>query len=113
MPIQKLIRPVGLVVTFFILLGIYTKLVGPIEFRVNQISTQKAAFFDVSGEGSATAIPDQAETSLGITVSQSTVAAAQTQAPVTPYPEPPILYPTKRCDIFHELAYKSHCLFAF
>ncbi|OGY16191.1 MAG: hypothetical protein A2784_03910 [Candidatus Chisholmbacteria bacterium RIFCSPHIGHO2_01_FULL_48_12] len=80
MPIQKLIRPVGLVVTFFILLGIYTKLVGPIEFRVNQISTQKAAFFDVSGEGSATAIPDQAETTLGITASQSTVVAAQTQA---------------------------------
>ena len=87
MPTQKLIspetnlfiRPVGLVISFFILLGIYTKLVGPIEFRVNQISTQKTAFFDVSGEGSATAIPDQAETSLGITVSQSTVAAAQTQ----------------------------------
>src|SRR3990167_2094743 len=79
MPIQKLIRPVGLVISFFIFLGLYTKLVGPIEFRVNQISTQKTAFFDVSGEGSATAIPDQAETSLGITVSQSTVAAAQTQ----------------------------------
>ena len=80
MPTQKLIRPVGLVISFFILLAVYTKLVGPIEFRVNQISTQKAAFFDVSGEGSATTIPDQAETTLGITISQSTVAAAQTQA---------------------------------
>lgn len=79
MPTKKLIRPVSLVVSFFILLGIYTKLVGPIEFRVNQISTQKAAFFDVSGEGSATAIPNQAETILGVTVSQSTVAAAQKQ----------------------------------
>ena len=80
MPTQKLIRPVGLVISFFILLAVYTKLVGPIEFRVNQISTQKAAFFDVSGEGSATTIPDQAETTLGITISQSTVAVAQTQA---------------------------------
>jgi uncharacterized protein len=80
MPIQKLIRPVGLVVSFFILLGVYTRLVGPIEFRVNQISTQKTAFFDMTGEGSATAIPDQAEATLGITVSQPTVAAAQTQA---------------------------------
>lgn len=80
MPTQKLIRPVGLVVSFFILLAVYTKLVGPIEFRVNQISTQKAAFFDVSGEGSATAIPDQAEVNLGITTTASTVASAQKQA---------------------------------
>lgn len=77
---RKLIRPVGLVVSFFILLGIYTKLVGPIEFRVNQISTQKAAFFDVSGEGSATAVPDQAEINLGITTTASTVTSAQKQA---------------------------------
>ncbi|MBI4035168.1 MAG: SIMPL domain-containing protein [Candidatus Chisholmbacteria bacterium] len=80
MPTQKLIRPVGLVVSFFLLLGIYTKLVGPIEFRINQISTQKAATFDVSGEGTATAVPDQAEITLGITATATTVAAAQQQA---------------------------------
>lgn len=79
MPTKKSIRPVGLVISFFILLAVYTKLVGPIEFRVNQISTQKAAFFDVSGEGSATTIPDQAEVNLGITTTASTVASAQKQ----------------------------------
>lgn len=80
MPTQKLIRPVGLVLSFFILLGVYTKLVGPIEFRVNQISTQKAATFDMSGEGSVAAVPDQAQVNLGITVTQPTVTPAQKQA---------------------------------
>ena len=78
--VNKLLAPLLIILSFFVLLGLYTTLLGPIEFRVNQISTQKASFFDVSGEGSATAIPDQAETTLGITVNQPTVAAAQKQA---------------------------------
>ena len=74
---KKLRRSLILLLSCFILLGLYTKLVGPIEFRVNQVSTQKTATFDVSGEGSVTVIPDQAEVTLGITVNRATVAAAK------------------------------------
>lgn len=76
---QKLSRSLALILFFFITLGVYTKLVGPIEFRVNQISTQKTATFDVSGEGSVAVIPDQAEITLGLTITKPTVAAAKDQ----------------------------------
>ena len=76
----KFFRPLLLVLSFFLLLGLYTKLIGPVELRVNQTSTQKAATFDVTGEGSATVIPDQAEITLGITTTAATVTAAQQQA---------------------------------
>ena len=75
----KFFRPLLLVLSFFLLLGLYTKLIGPVELRVNQTSTQKAATFDVTGEGSATVIPDQAEVTLGITTTAPTVATAQQQ----------------------------------
>lgn len=65
---------------FFTTAALFFKLVGPIPLSVNQISTQKSSTFDVTGEGSAVVPPDQAETSLGITITRPTVSDAQTEA---------------------------------
>ncbi len=65
------------ILTFFVVAGLFFKLLGPIPLSVNQISTQKASTFDVSGEGSATVPPDTAEITLGVTTRESTVASAQ------------------------------------
>lgn len=66
----------------FILVGLflYTKLAGPIPFSINSVTTTKTDLFSVSGTGKATVVPDTAKLSLGITINQPTVVAAQTEA---------------------------------
>ena len=66
----------------FILTGffLYTKIAGPIPFSVNSITTTKTDVFAVSGTGEVAVVPDTARVNLGITVTQSTVAGAQSQA---------------------------------
>lgn len=63
----------------FIFLGllIYTKFFGPIPFTINSIQTTKSDYFRVEGVGEATAVPDTAVISFGITKTSPTVAAAQ------------------------------------
>ena len=72
-------KPYLPVILFFALAALFFKLVGPIPLSVNQVSTQKAATFDVVGEGSASVAPDTAEITLGVNTRESTVAAAQTK----------------------------------
>lgn len=67
------------IVFTFVVLFIYTKLAGPIPFSVNSIQTTKSDLFRVEGVGKATAVPDTALLSLGVTKSAPNVTTAQQQ----------------------------------
>ncbi|OGH02574.1 MAG: hypothetical protein A2798_02965 [Candidatus Levybacteria bacterium RIFCSPHIGHO2_01_FULL_37_17] len=73
-------KPLVIIAGFFLLLFIYTKLAGPIPFYINSVNTTKTDLFSSSGEGEATAVPDQTTISLGVTKNASTVDEAQKQA---------------------------------
>jgi uncharacterized protein YggE len=65
----------------FIFLGfiVFTKVFGPIPFSLNSVTTTKQNFFSVNGTGEATAIPDTAQLSLGVSKTGASVAEVQTQ----------------------------------
>jgi uncharacterized protein YggE len=69
----------GLIFFFFLLLFLYTKFVGPFPFSVTSVQTNKQTSFMVTGEGKATAVPNQATISFGVTKQAATVADAQDQ----------------------------------
>lgn len=50
---------------------------GPLPLSVNQTTTQKQGTFDVTGESEVTVVPDNAQVSLGIEVTDTRVAEAQ------------------------------------
>ncbi|MDP3974014.1 MAG: SIMPL domain-containing protein [Candidatus Daviesbacteria bacterium] len=75
--------PIIGITTFFTLLLIYTKLVGPIPFSVTSVTTQKSTTFDVTGEGKVDAQPDIATVTVGIQANGSTVKVAQDQINTT------------------------------
>lgn len=77
---QNVKTPLLTILFIFLGLFLYTKLVGPIPFSVNSVTTNKSDVFSVTGEGKATAIPDTAQLSLGVTKTSTTVASAQEQA---------------------------------
>jgi len=60
-----------------------SRVLGPVPFSVNQVTTQKYTSFDATGESEIVAIPDQATVNLGFTVTQSTVEVAQEMANTT------------------------------
>jgi len=66
-------------IAIFIVFFLYTKFVGPIPFSVNSVQTTKTDLFTVDGIGEATAVPDTALISLGVTKTASTVLDAQNQ----------------------------------
>lgn len=74
-----LLLPVIGVTTFFILLLLFTKLIGPIPFSVNSVTTTKSDTFNVSGEGKVTVSPDIATVNVGVLAQGSTVKQAQDQ----------------------------------
>lgn len=63
----------------FICLFIFFKLFGPIPFFVQNVNTTKESLFTVDGVGEATAIPDTAMISFGVTKTASTVESAKNQ----------------------------------
>ncbi|MEK7577227.1 MAG: SIMPL domain-containing protein [Patescibacteria group bacterium] len=67
----------GVVIVFFLSLYAFTKLVGPIPFSINSVTTQKSDFFTVTGVGKATVTPDIAVITVGVTAQSSTVKLAQ------------------------------------
>ena len=69
----------GVIIVFFIVLFVYTKLAGPIPFFINSVNTTKTDLFSSSGEGKVTAVPDQATIDVGVTQQSATVADAQNQ----------------------------------
>ncbi len=76
---SKLNSPFAWILTFFILLFIYAKIVGPIPFSLNSITTQKSTTFDVTGEGKVTVKPDIVLITVGIQANGSTVKIVQEQ----------------------------------
>lgn len=67
----------GAVVVFFLCLVAFTKLIGPVPLSISSVTTQKTDTFSVTGTGKATAIPNIAVTSVGVTVSGATVNTVQ------------------------------------
>lgn len=76
---QAVRTPFLTVLFIFIGLLLFVKLVGPIPFTVNSVSSVKESMFTVQGTGEVTAIPDTAVVSLGVNKNASTVQAAQEQ----------------------------------
>ena len=64
-------------VSFFLLLFVFLKIVGPIPFAVNSVATTKSDVFTVSGDGTSSQKPDTALIRVGVTASAPTVKAAQ------------------------------------
>lgn len=79
----RLNTPFAWILTFFVLLFVYTKFVGPIPFSVNSVSTQKSTTFDVTGEGKVTVKPDVASVTVGIQAKGASVKLAQDQINTT------------------------------
>ncbi len=71
--------PIITVLFIFICLFAFFKLFGPIPFFVQNITTTKTSLFSVDGVGEATAIPDTAMISFGVTKTASTVQSAKDQ----------------------------------
>lgn len=69
----------GMVLGFggIVLLARYT---GPLPLSITQTTTAKQSTFDVQGESKVITIPDKAVVSMGITVNENTVKAAQDKA---------------------------------
>jgi len=72
-------RLIGVIIVFFIVLFVYTKLAGPIPFYVNSVNTTKTDLFTVDGTGTATAVPDSGIVNVGITETSTTVSDAQSK----------------------------------
>ncbi|HEV2339307.1 MAG TPA: SIMPL domain-containing protein [Patescibacteria group bacterium] len=72
-------KSIIVVAVIFLCLFLYTKFAGPIPFFVNEIQTTKTNLFQVDGEGRATAVPDSATVSFGVTQNAATVTSAQNQ----------------------------------
>lgn len=60
-----------------------TQVTGPLPLSLTQTISQKETLFSVTGESEITAVPDEAQISLGIDAYQDTIAAAQDQANTT------------------------------
>lgn len=73
-------RPIVIIALLFVAFFLYTKLVGPIPFYVNSVNTNKTDLFSSNGEGKASAVPDSAMVSLGVTQQATTVSEAQNKA---------------------------------
>lgn len=69
---------VGIVI-FFLALFLYIKFLGPIPFAVNSVQTTKTDLFQVTGQGSATAVPDTATIDFAVTKQAGAVTDAQNQ----------------------------------
>lgn len=75
--LKKLLAIVAVAVIVAGATGLYFRFFGALPVAVT--STAKQSTFDVSGEGSVTVAPDEAQTSLGVQKTAGSVAAAQEQ----------------------------------
>lgn len=76
---QEFKTPIVTISLIFLAFLIYTKVFGPIPFYVNSTNTTKNDLFSSSGSGEATAVPDTASISIGVTKNAATVESAQNQ----------------------------------
>lgn len=77
--LSSLKTPFFTVLFVFSLLYLFTTVFGPLPLSINSVTTNKSDLFTVTGEGEATAIPDTALLTLGVTKEASTVQQAQTE----------------------------------
>lgn len=75
---SSIITAVVSILSTFIIAFVFFRFIGPIPFSVNQTTTNKASTFDVTGEGTESVIPDQAQANFGITTNGSSVSEVQT-----------------------------------
>lgn len=77
--LAKLALIASTLLIFFILLFGYSKLAGPINFSINNVTTNKQDFFSVTGEGKVTGKPDLAIVRAGVNSFGSTAKQARDQ----------------------------------
>lgn len=77
---RSLFFPIAIVIAIFAVLYIFAKLFGPIPLSVTSVTTTKTDMFTVNGQGEASAVPDTAQFTLGVTKQAPTVEEAQKQA---------------------------------
>lgn len=75
----RFLSPLFWIASIFVILFVYTKIIGPIPFSVNSVVTQKTTTFDVTAEGKVSAKPDTAFVNAGIQATSSTVKGVQDQ----------------------------------
>jgi uncharacterized protein YggE len=75
--VKNLKIPFFTIVFIFLGLFLYTKIAGPLPFSVYSVQTNKNDLFTTEGTGKATAIPDIATISIGITQNGITVSDVQ------------------------------------
>ncbi|MBI4080667.1 MAG: SIMPL domain-containing protein [Candidatus Levybacteria bacterium] len=78
-PWSSIKGPLVTVLFIFIFFYVFTRLFGPIPLSINSVTTTKTDLFTVDGTGEATAVPDTARFSIGVTKTASTVQDAQNQ----------------------------------
>lgn len=77
--IKETIKSGLIILLFFLLLLIFTKIAGPIPFSVNSITTNKTDAFNVTGIGKVVVKPDIATVNVGISANGTTVKIIQEQ----------------------------------
>lgn len=75
---QTFLSSISVLVAFFLIFFLYTKVAGPIPFAVTSVMTTKTDTFTVTGTGKATVEPDIAYVTAGVKVTGSTVKQTQT-----------------------------------
>lgn len=74
---QNLRNIFAVIIFFFGVLFVYTKIFGPIQISVNSVNTQKQDLFQTSGTGEETGVPNKASVSLGVTQTSSSADDAR------------------------------------
>lgn len=69
----------AVIILFFVVLFVYTKLAGPIPFSVNSVNTTKTDMFTSQGQGEVTAVPDTATIDAGVTQTAVNVSDAKSK----------------------------------
>ena len=77
---QTLRNVFAVIIFFFAVLFVYTKLFGPIPFTVNSTVTQNPSVFQTTGTGEAEGVPDKASVSLGVTQTAESADEARSKA---------------------------------
>lgn len=74
---KEIVRTTLNIAVFFLILFLYIKIVGPLPFLINSVTTTKSTTFDVTGEGKVSVKPDTATIQAGVSASGSTASEVQ------------------------------------
>lgn len=76
---QKLVFPVGIIFSFFLILYIFARIAGPVPISLNSVVTNKTESFTSTGEGEAVAAPDIARVTIGVSATGADVESTQNE----------------------------------